>query len=137
MINDNDAAREIQESWKGVITLRSKVKRAIMGAVAFGGTPAVFAADAVNNLPFIHSCSVLNEALLQLAKEGKFKCESIFLGKLVENSENALPWQDLDTMVELVARRNDVAHRGAILPRVECWRYIDAIEAELTAWNVL
>ena len=119
MINNDDASREIRESWKGVITLRSKVKRAIMGAVAFGGTPAVFAADAVNNLPFIHSCSVLNETLLLLAKEGKFKCDSIFLGRLVNKSKNSLPWQDFDTTVELVARRNDLVHGGAVLPRGE------------------
>lgn len=52
-------------------------------------------------------------------------------------SEEYLPWNHFALIQEGYARRNDVAHRVEVLPRGECWRYIDGIKAELTGWGIL
>lgn len=137
MIHDTTVLKEICESWGGVIILREKYKAAIGGSISTGGLFAIFAADAVQNLPFIHACSVLNEALLQIAKEGGFKCKSIFLGKLVDDSKSVLPWINYSLVREIVEKRNDIAHRGKVIPRADCWKYIEAIETEFRAWTII
>jgi hypothetical protein len=93
--------------------------------------------DAAHNLPFLHAYSVLNDTLQQLASEGKFTCKSIFLGKLLAESEKVLPWNDFALIKSGVDRRNDLAHRGDVLPRGDCWKYIDAIKTELMLWGIL
>lgn len=137
MISDSIALAEIRASWQGVEALRGRVQRALLGAFAQGGSSAIFAADAANNLPFVHACAVLNDILGELAREGRFSCKSIFLGRLLAASEEKLPWNDFALIKEGVERRNGVAHRGELLPRGDCWKYIDAIKAELVAWGVL
>lgn len=137
MIQDPTAAKEIQASWQGVRTLKDKTSAAITGSVAMGGTFTIFIADAAHNLPFLHACSVLNETLIQLRDEGHFKCQKFFLGALVKSSVKNLPWTNYPLIEEVVEKRNKVAHRGKILPRADCWRYIDAIENELLAWKVI
>jgi hypothetical protein len=60
------------------------------------------------------------------------------VGRLITASETAIPplsWLDLPLIKEAVSRRNDLAHRAAIVPRDDCWRYIAAIEAELVQWG--
>ena len=137
MINDVEVLDEIRTSWEGAKLLRDKYRGAILGSMATGGHFAIFAADAVQNLPFIHACSVLNEALLQLAKEERFKCKSFFLGKLVEASKDSLPWVNIDLVKELINKRNEITHKGSVIPRSECWKYMDAIEDELKAWKIV
>ena len=137
MIQDPVVVNEIKASWNGVIALREKFKGAIAGSISMGGTFAIYVADAVHNLPFIHACSVLNYTLLQLTKEGHLKCNGIFLGKLVKDSKKDLRWNNYDLILELVKKRNDIAHQGKILKRGDCWRYIDAIENQLISWNIL
>ena len=95
----------------------------------------IFAADAAHNLPFMHSYAVLSDVLLQLAREGRFECKNIFLGKLLSESETQLRWINFRLIKEGADRRNDVAHRGEVLPRGDCWRYIDAIKEQLVVWE--
>ncbi len=137
MIKDNSVAKEIKKDWSGVVALRDKFKAYITGAVGMGGTPVIFVADAAHNLPFIHACSVLNDTLFQLSKEGHFTCGSIFLGTLVAKAETHLYWNDYKLIEELVDKRNGIAHYGKIIPRADCWRYIDAIENQLRSWKVI
>jgi hypothetical protein len=40
-------------------------------------------------------------------------------------------------MSEIVDKRNSLAHRGNLVSANDCLRYIEAIENELTAWNIL
>jgi hypothetical protein len=94
-------------------------------------------ADAAHNLPFLHAYAVLKDTLQQLASEGKFICKSIFLGKLLQESEQVLPWNDCALNGSGPGRRNDLAHRGAVLPRDDCWKDIDAIKTELPLWGIL
>ena len=85
MIKDRSTLIEIRKSWKGVVSLRNNTRTSIAAAATSGvglGACVISIADAAHNLPFIHACSVLNDSLLQVCKEGHFKCKSIFLGAL-------------------------------------------------------
>jgi hypothetical protein len=79
----------------------------------------------------------MNEALDQLSKEGHFRCKSIFLGKLLLASKGKLNWLDFQLIYDGAERRNDLAHRGEVVPRGECWKYIEAIQTQLAAWKVI
>jgi len=137
MIKDGVTLHEIQTQWAGVLALRDKIQSHLFASSGIDFAYPVFAADCAHNLPFLHACSVLNEALLQMRDEGLFACKSIFLGKLVEDAERHLKWVDYQAVVELVCKRNQLAHKGAILPRGDCWRYLSVIESELRGWRIL
>jgi hypothetical protein len=137
LIQDITVLDEIRMSWHGVREFREKLQRAVLASFAFGGLPQPFLADAGHNLPLLHAFAVLNEVLQQLRDEGHFTCKGFFLGALMNASADALPWVDFALVKEGVARRNDVAHKGMVLPRTDCWKYIDAVETQLREWNVV
>ena len=137
MIKDAGALREIQMQWAGVLALRDKIQRHLFASSGIGGHFSAFAADCAHNLPFLHACSVLNGALLQARDEGVFACKSFFLGALVEAAKHHLQWVDYLAVVEVVDKRNLLAHEGALLPRGDCWRYLSVIESELRGWSIL
>jgi hypothetical protein len=137
MIEDAVALREIQIQWTGVLALREKIQRHLFSSSGIGGGYPAFAADCAHNLPFLHACSVFNEALLQARNEGLFVCQSFFLGGLVKAAEHHLKWVNYEAVVEMVDKRNQLAHHGALLPRRDCWRYLSAIESELRGWSIL
>ncbi len=136
MITDQAVLQELQAAWLGVRSLRDKVQRAILGSFAQGASAAILAADIAHNLPFLHACSVLNDVLQELSKEGRITCKSIFLGELMKAGKG-LPWKNRALIEQAVSRRNEVAHHAEIVPRGECWKYIDAIEAELISWGLV
>lgn len=138
MIQNETALVEIQSSWVGVEALRSTLQVSALASVGVIGGIFPFAlSNAAHNLPFIHAYAVLNDVLEQLAVEGHFTCRSIFLSELLKRSEHVLRWQDFPLIAEGAARRNDVAHRGKLLDRGDCWKYVDAVKAELRAWAVV
>ncbi len=138
MIADLTALQEIRSAWNGVEALRGRIQRALFASLGdVGGVYPFSVADAAHNLPFLHAYSVLGDTLQQIASEGKFACRSIFLGKLLHASEKVLPWQDFALIKSGAERRNDLAHRGDLLSRGDCWKYVDAIKTELTFWSVL
>jgi hypothetical protein len=138
MIADLTALQEIRSAWNGVEALRQRIQVGLFASVEIiGGVYPFSVADAAHNLPFLHAYSVLNDSLQQLASDGKFSCKSIFLGKLLQESEKILPWNDFALIKSGADRRNDLAHRGDVLPRGDCWKYIDAIKTELTLWGIL
>ncbi len=138
MITDTDTLTEIRACWNGVEILRGKVQRSLLASVGMlGGTYPFAAADAAHNLPFMHALAVLNDVLEALAKEGVIKCKSHFLRALLAAAENELVWVDYGTISEAVSRRNEVAHRGELVPRGDCWRYVDAVKTELIAWEIV
>lgn len=81
--------------------------------------------------------SVLEHALLQLRDEGVFASRKSNLEALMLGSRAALPWQDYAIVDKARNRRNDVAHRRAMLERAESWKYVSAIERELKAWRII
>ena len=138
MIRDLIALAETRQNWAGVEILRNKLQVSAFASVGFldGHFPFVLS-NAAHNLPFIHAYAVLNDVLKQLANEGQFTCKSIFLGELLKKSEKALHWRGFALVSAGVDHRNDVAHRGVLLERAECWKYIDAVKTELSAWSVI
>src|ERR671923_2534726 len=100
MIADQAALDEIRQSWRGVEALRDKLQRALLGSFAQGASFVVFVADAAHNLPLVHAYAVLNDVLEQLSKEGHFRCNSIFLGALLAESKEKLPWKDFPLINE-------------------------------------
>ena len=137
MIKDPTALKEIRDSWSGVENLRQKLQRRLFASMGIGGIYPFPVADAAHNLPFIHAYSVLNDALEQLAREGKFSCNSIFLGKLLPASRSVIRWVNYPLVESGAGFRNDLAHHGQVIPRSECWKYIDAIKVELTQWEIV
>jgi hypothetical protein len=138
MIADLTALEEMRSAWNGVEVLKGRIQVGLFASGGIiGGVYPFSVADAAHNLPFLHAYSVLNDALQQLASEGKFTCKSIFLGKLLQESEKVLPWNDFALIKSGANRRNDLAHHGDVLPRDDCWKYIDAIKTELTLWGIL
>ena len=138
MIEDENSLEAIKSDWMGVELLRDKLKTsAYASRGVVGGIFPIALANAAHNLPFIHAYSVLNETLIVLGKEGNFSCKPIFLGKLLASSKGAFSWIDYETIVKGVDRRNDVAHRGDLLDRGECWHYVDAVKMELESWRLI
>jgi len=138
VIKDSNTLFEIQKDWSGVEKLRSKLQVSAFASMGVIGGIFPFAlSNAAHNLPFIHAYSILNEVLITLEKEGHFKCNSIFIGKLLGASEKALSWNNFSTIETGVGRRNDVAHRADLLERKECWEYVDAIKLELSSWGIV
>ena len=102
VIADAAVLSEIQASWRGVEMLRHRIQLAIQGSVLEGAILALHADDAAHNLPFVHACAVLNDALEQLRDERRFKCNGKrpTLGILLSASEDKLPWKHFTTKLQ-------------------------------------
>ena len=136
MIQDAETLAEIRRCCAGVGALRAKLNRSAAASFALPMAYPFHLANAAHNLPLVHAFAVLNDALEQLRNEGKFECNGRELGRLMSASRHALNWQDYNLIFEGKNRRNDVAHRGDLLGREECWQYIDAVMRELANWGV-
>jgi len=138
LIRDSVTLAEIQREWAGVGALREQVQRSTFVSNGFAGgihpTPLV---NTAYTLPFIHAFAVLNIVLEQLKSEEHFVCNSHILAELLQCSEKALPWCNFRLIRAGVKFRNNVVHRGLALDRADCWKYIDAINIELTSWRIL
>lgn len=138
MIRNSVTLAEIQREWAGVGALREQIQRSTFISNGFTGgihpTPLV---NTAYTLPLIHAFAVLNIVLEQLKSEEHFDCNSHILAELLQCSEKALPWRDFKLIRAGVKLRNNVAHHGLPLERADCWKYIDAVNAELSAWHIL
>ena len=137
MIKDNNALQEIRQQWDGVVALRQKIHRNLFASVGFGGGFSHFTADCAHNLPFLHACSVLNDALEQMRDEKVFLCKSRTLGNLVKAAKQQISWVNYAEVKKLVKGRNGLAHHAALLPRSDCWHYLDVVETELRNWSII
>ena len=129
---------KLRKSWRTVCHIRGLVETNLASAslgVIGGGVSGEFR-DLSHNLVVLFAFSVLQDTLEQLAHEEVF-AEKRGLKGLMESSKKALPWVDYDKVDTGRDKRNDIAHERIFLPRLECWEYIDAIEKELIAWEVL
>ena len=137
MIKDKNPLQEIRKQWDGVLALRQRIQRNLFAGVVGGGTFSHFAADCAYNLPFLHACSVLNEALRQMSDEGVFTSTKHTLGALAKSAQHQVSWVNYGEVTKMVKERNALAHRAALLPRGDCWDYLDVIEAELRSWSII
>jgi len=91
------------------------------------------------NLPFLLAYAILDQALAELIDQGTIQCHKKrpLLGEKMAASVNALPWKNYALVDSRKTARNDLAHEAKLLDKIDCFRFIDAIETELKAWNVL
>lgn len=137
MVKDQAKLQNIQASWKTVCAVQDRVGANLAaGSGMFGFVTHNFR-DLTHSLVLLFAFSVLQDTLTQLRAESAFTSGGNQLGRLMEGSETALPWVDFTKVDEGRVRRNNLAHEMQVLPRGDCWEYIDAIENELLAWGVL
>ena len=137
MIQDQNALAHLQNSWTEVRNLQTRVRRLTLAAGPTGIAAMPHLADLCYNVVLVHGFSVLNEVLEQLTREGHFPCHSRFLGALMAASKNGIPWKDYPLVEKGKDDRNAIAHDSVVVSRAECWKYLDAIEAELKGWQIL
>jgi hypothetical protein len=133
MTDDPLTLEKLRTDWHGVRLLRSKIDRVIKGSATLPGSFTLLIADAAHNLPFLQACAVLNDALAYLRGVNP----RTPLGSLVKAHRDALSWVNYQLIKKIVCDRNALAHRATFVSRGTCWRYIDAIEAELVAWGIV
>lgn len=137
MITDQSVLANLIAEWNFVRRSQKMVTTNTLGAFAQGAIQTSQFTDFCHNLVLIQAYSVLNDILLQFRDEGQFACKGRELGLLMNASKSVLPWCDFAVVAEGKDRRNDIAHRSAVIPRADCWKYMDAIERELLAWRVI
>ena len=138
MIKDVDTLSEIKNDWNGVEALRKKLQVSAFASMGMlGGSFPFVLSNAAHNLPFIHALAVFNDTLEAMKNEGRFKCGTRNLGHLLKAAKHELDWVDYKLIKEAVSKRNGVAHRGELVPRGDCWKFIDAVKSELIAWGIV
>lgn len=137
MIKDEKSQVEIRESWAGVLRLKEHDRFCPM--IPGGGiiVASSLMPEGFWNLPFLLAYSVLDDVLTILHAQGFFECKSWMLGPKMEASKDSLPWKDYELVEAGKNARNELAHRAVILSKKDCFRYIDAIEVELTSWGII
>ena len=90
-----------------------------------------------HSLVLVHAYSVLQETLEQYEREGLISPQRPGLKNLMTASQTELDWIDYGKVDDGREARNGVAHDGKILPRLDSWSYIEAIEKELLGWGVV
>lgn len=108
-----------------------------MGLIPGAGLVSLSPPDRFYNLPFLLAYSVLDEVLTQFVAQHIFQCNSWMLGKKMEASRNEVPWKNFDLINSGKNDRNSLAHGAVLLDKINCTKYIDAIEAELKAWDII
>jgi hypothetical protein len=133
MIRDLRAKKEIAEKWDTVKKLCAWRRGVSLPGVFYNETPP----PTFYNLPLVLAYSVLEEVLNTLESEGVFQCNAWQLGRKMGASKMALRWQDFTQVDRGRDARNALAHDAKLLSRMECLRFVDAIERELKAWNII
>lgn len=136
-MKDQSALDEIRAGWHGVEVLRGRIQRGVLFAFAEGASSLMFVSDCAHNLPFFHAYAILNDTLLQWRDEGRFSCANRNMGPLMSASRASVNWIDYALIDEGRLLRNKVAHDGELVPRGDCWKFIDGIEAEFIQWGIL
>jgi hypothetical protein len=121
------------------------VERGRSGVVLLSASPTVTFTmptpwDFANSLALVYAYAVLGNALETLRDKGWFRCNTWMLGPLMKESHSAkskLAWRDFGLVWEGKDKRDDVAHKADLPSREVCWKYIDAVKAELVAWGFL
>lgn len=137
MIKNPNVIAEIQNHWRGVRQLQQVIRNNTTFCFASGGITVGNLSSLAHNLPLLNACAVLQDSLLQMRAEGVFACGNIFFGALHKASKNLVPWVDWILIQDVIKERNRLAHDAVVVPVNDCLRFVDAIEQELIAWNLL
>lgn len=134
MIRDQQKKSEIAQDWRAVRMLCRPGDTYMLPGY---GVVAEDIPEALYNLPFVLAYAVLDRVLNELRCQGEFSCKDWRLGPKMAASQKALPWQDYSIVNKGREARNYLAHEAKLLSKADCLRYIDAIESEIQAWNVV
>ena len=137
MIEDPEALADVRDSWSTALTAAISVTSAFSHSLPLLSLHQRHALDIAHNATLLYAFSVLEKALYQLQREGRFGSSKPGLKALMEASKNGLPWKDYAVVDAARDRRNQVAHERRVLTTNECWVDIDAIREELLAWGVI
>lgn len=134
MINDQQTKLEIAQDWRVVRALCNKrYTRMLPGFGMIAESPH----NDYYNLPLVLAYAVLDQVLNKLRDQGVFACKDKRLGPKMVASKNALQWQDYTLVDNGRDARNDLAHETKLASKVDCFRFIDAVESELKAWGII
>lgn len=136
MIQDKAILENIRKDWEYARSRRDFIMRQAFINAGTGLVPLKLM-DFANNLALLFAYSVLQGVLAQLRDEGRFVEKRSALGPLMAAGEHKLPWTDFALVDAGREERNKVAHEQKVLPRGDCWKYMDAIEHEFASWGIL
>lgn len=138
MVRDPDMLKSLRQEWEAVRSAQGRVQLHLYAAVGGLSFFPHKLADISYSLVLLFACAVLKDVLIQLCNEGNFTSKRNQLGTLMHSSKAAaIPWVNFALVDRAREERNDVAHKQKILPRCECWKFIDAIENELVNWGIV
>ncbi len=138
MIKDRSRLVVYQKEWNSVREFQNKIQRHLSAAsTGIGGVVSHDLRDISHNLVLLFAFSVLEDVLKQMEAEGIFNEKRNVLGKLMNSSRTVIPWSDYDLVDEAREKRNGIAHEQNLIYRVDCWKYVNAIENELVSWRLI
>jgi len=135
LIKDESLRSELEATWKEVCQQRESLKTSVLAN--FAGLPSRRAGDYAYNLVFVLAYGALQEILTELERQGVFRSRRYGLKALFEASRGKLPWVNFEFVDKGRCLRNKIAHGGFLIDTKDCWAFIDAIEHELNAWQIL
>ena len=90
------------------------------------------------NLAVVLAFSLLDEVLSSMSAHGAFSLPSgAMLGKKMATSRSSIEWLNYSSVEEGKCRRNDLAHRGALIPSADCREIVELISVELRWWGAI
>lgn len=138
MIQDSTIKQQIEDEWKGVRSFQSRIQAHLNISGGIGSVGATHQLRNIShNLTLLFAFSVLETILKQLRDENIFKENKNGLKALMHSSKPSILWQNFGLIDKARDERNKVAHDQKILERGLCWKFIDGIENELVAWQVV
>lgn len=94
--------------------------------------------DELYNLPVVLAFSLLDEVLGDLAGQGIFTPPpNAMLERKMKASRHVLPWVDYAAVNNARKRRNALAHKGTLIPKSDCLRFVGLIGTELKAFGAI
>ncbi len=142
MIYDPAVIVDVRKQWAALRSMGRTTSRIVPGGPVVMQSPAA----EFFNLPLVLAYGVLHQVLLELIEQGSVPRPFDAKGNVVRNpalsacmkaARLALTWIDFNVVDDGRQRRKDLAHEAKLLTKADCLRYIEAIEAELTAWGVV
>jgi len=133
MIKDAEKLKQLNRQWATVVLLSNW--SAGLAVAGISDQPA----DEFYNLPLFLAYGALGDFLIQLNFEQPYmpKDARNQLGNRMRYSRELLNWRDFDLVEEGRKARNELTHEGRLVTKQRCLHYIEGIESELRAWDVV
>ncbi|MDX8527107.1 hypothetical protein RFM68_21645 [Mesorhizobium sp. MSK_1335] len=142
MITDPLVRAEIAQEWTVVESLKNWSRSAALPGLMVQIDPPV----EFFNLPLVLAYCALDNFLLQCIHEaffpmpstpGRKKPKRFQLAERMSASRSALNWIDYDLVTNGRSARNDLAHRAIVASAADCFKFINAVGAELRGWGII